>query len=68
MLHQVDLKVQLLAGFAIIVASIAEVETFLRFLLLIVSIIYTIYKIVDRFKEKEKEKKGIITKNDDDDE
>jgi len=68
MIHHVDLKVQLLAGFAIIVASIAEVETFLRFLLLIVSIIYTIYKIIDRFKEKEKEKKGIITKKNDDDE
>jgi hypothetical protein len=66
MLHQVDLKVQLLAGFAILVASTAEVETFLRFLLLIVSIVYTIYKIIDRFKEKAKEKKGIITKDDDD--
>ena len=66
MLHHVDLKVQLLAGFAILVASIAEVETFLRFLLLIVSIIYTIYKIIDRFKEKAKEKNGITTKHKDD--
>lgn len=66
MLHHIDLKVQLLAGFAILVASTAEVETFLRFLLLIASIIYTIYKIIDRFKEKAKEKKGIITKHEDD--
>ena len=67
MLYHVDLKVQLLAMFAIIVASTEQVETFLRFLLLIVSIIYTIYKLIDRFREKRNEKKGIITKNVDDD-
>lgn len=57
MFHNIDLKVQILAAFAIIVASTAEVETFLRFALLIVSIVYTVYKIIDRFQEKAKEKK-----------
>jgi hypothetical protein len=58
--HSIDLKVQMLAALAIIVASTEQVETFLRFSLLIVSIIYTIYKIIDRFKEKRKEKEALI--------
>jgi hypothetical protein len=67
MLHNIDLKVQLLAAFAIIVASTEQIETFLRFTLLIVSIIYTVYRIIDRFIEKRKEKKGLIIKKTDDD-
>lgn len=67
MLNHVDLKVQILAGFAIIVASTEQVETFLRFFLLIVSIIYTIYRLVDRFIEKRNDKKNITTKDEDDD-
>jgi hypothetical protein len=46
MLHQVDLKVQLLAGFAILVASIAEVETFLRFLLLIALVLVSLFRFL----------------------
>jgi len=55
MYHHIDLKVQFIAAIAILVAS-QQVETFLRFTLLILSIIYTVYRLIDRFDEKKKEK------------
>ena len=51
-----DLKVYLLTIIAL-VSPMAQVETFLRFALLILSIVYTIYKIYDRFQEKKSNKK-----------
>ena len=62
MYHHIDLRVQLLAALAVIVAS-QQVETVLRFTLLILSIIYTIYRLVDRFEEKKKEKLRNETEN-----
>jgi hypothetical protein len=53
-MHHLDLRVQLLAGFSLFVASAANVETFLRFALLILSIVYTSYKIYDAYVEKKK--------------
>jgi hypothetical protein len=52
-MHHLDLRVQLLAAFSLFVAT-ANVETFLRFSLLILSIIYTSYKIYDAYIEKKK--------------
>jgi len=52
-MHHLDLRVQLLAGFSLFVAT-ANVETFLRFALLILSIVYTSYKIYDAYIEKKK--------------
>jgi len=56
MYHNLDLKVQLMAALAIAVATSQKVETILRFTLLILSIVYTIYRLIDRFQEKRKEK------------
>ena len=53
MIHHIDLKVQFVAALAILIAS-QQVETILRFTLLILSIIYTIYRLIDRFQEKRK--------------
>ena len=55
MYHNIDLKVQLVAAIAILIAS-QQVETILRFTLLILSIIYTVYRLIDRFEEKRKAK------------
>ena len=53
-MHHLDLRVQILAGFSLFVASAANVETFLRFSLLILSIVYTSYKLYDSYIEKKK--------------
>ena len=50
-MHHFDLKVYLLTGTALLVSA-TQVETFLRFTLLTLSIIYTGYKIYDRYVEK----------------
>jgi hypothetical protein len=55
MYHHIDLKVQFMTAIAILIAS-QQVETFLRFTLLLLSIVYTIYRLIDRFDEKKKEK------------
>jgi hypothetical protein len=55
MYHHIDLRVQLLAAIAVLATS-QKVETFLRFALLILSIVYTVYRLIDRFEEKRKEK------------
>ena len=51
-MHNLDLRVQLIAGITLLLTTTQTVETFLRFTLLGLSIIYTIYKLYDRFKEK----------------
>jgi hypothetical protein len=51
-MHNLDLRVQFLAGLVLLISTTQQVETILRFILLTLSIIYTIYKIYDRFKEK----------------
>jgi hypothetical protein len=53
-MHHLDLRVQLLAGFSLFVATATNVETFLRFSLLILSIAYTSYKLYDSYVEKKK--------------
>ena len=53
-MHHLDLRVQLLAGFSLFVATATNVETFLRFSLLILSIAYTSYKLYDAYIEKKK--------------
>jgi hypothetical protein len=53
-MHHLDLRVQLLAGFSLFVATATNVETFLRFSLLILSIAYTSYKLYDAYVEKKK--------------
>jgi hypothetical protein len=53
-MHHLDLRVQLLAGFSLFVATATNVETFLRFSLLILSIVYTSYKLYDSYIEKKK--------------
>jgi hypothetical protein len=53
-MHHFDLRVQFLAGLVLLISTTQQVETFLRFILLTLSIIYTLYKIYDRFKEKNK--------------
>lgn len=50
-MHHFDLKVYLLTGTALLVSA-TQAETFLRFTLLTLSIIYTGYKIYDRYVEK----------------
>ena len=50
-MHHFDLKVYLLTGTALLVST-TQAETFLRFTLLTLSIVYTAYKIYDRFIEK----------------
>ena len=50
----IDLKVQLVVAITILLTTSEKVETILRFTLLILSIIYTIYRLVDRFEEKKK--------------
>ena len=51
MLH-IDLKVQFFAGLVLLISTTQQIETVLRFTLLILSIVYTIYRLIDRFKEK----------------
>jgi hypothetical protein len=51
-MHHLDLRVQLLTGLALLISTTQQVETFLRFILLGLSIVYTVYKIYDRFNEK----------------
>lgn len=51
-MHHVDLRVQFLAGLTLLISTTQQVETVLRFILLGLSIVYTIYKIYDRFNEK----------------
>ena len=51
-----------MTALAILIAS-QQVETFLRFTLLILSIVYTIYRLIDRFDEKAKEKFKESAKN-----
>jgi hypothetical protein len=53
-MHQFDLRVQFIAGLVLLISTTQQVETFLRFILLTLSIVYTLYKIYDRFKEKDK--------------
>ena len=55
-MHHLDLRVQLLVGIVLAIITTQHVETFLRFVLLGLSIIYTIYKLYDRFQEKKKTK------------
>ena len=43
---------------AVFILSLTQIETFLRFTLLIISIIYTGYKIIDRFDEKKQKHKS----------
>jgi len=54
-MYHVDLKVQFLTGIALLVSTTQQAETVLRFILLGLSIVYTVYKIYDRFKEKNKD-------------
>lgn len=54
-MNHVDLRVQLLAGLTLLISTTQQVETVLRFILLGLSIVYTIYKIYDRFNEKDKD-------------
>lgn len=56
MLQHFDLKVYLFTGIALLV-SLQNYETMLRFILLILSILYTVYKIIDRFKEQADKKR-----------
>ena len=51
-MNHLDLRVQFLAGLVLLISTTQQVETFLRFILLTLSIVYTIYKIYERFKEK----------------
>lgn len=46
-----DVKLLILNS-AVFILSLTQIETFLRFTLLVISIIYTVYKIIDRFEEK----------------
>lgn len=48
-----DLKLYFLTVTSLFI-SVQQGELILRFTLLILSIIYTIYKIIDRFKEQKK--------------
>lgn len=52
-----DLKLYFLTITALFI-SMQQVEMILRFTLLILSIIYTVYKIIDRFKEQKNKTKG----------
>ena len=54
-MNHIDLRVQFLAGLTLLISTTQQVETFLRFILLGLSIVYTVYKIYDRFKNKDKE-------------
>lgn len=63
MIHHIDLKVQAVAAIAILAAS-QQVETVLRFTLLILSIVYTIYRLIDRFEEKHRQKNKIVNPED----
>ena len=56
-MNHIDLKVYLFTAIALTV-SVQNYEVFLRFVLLILSILYTIYKIIDRFKEQAEKKKN----------
>lgn len=56
MIQHFDLKVYLFTALALMV-SLQDYEVFLRFVLLILSILYTIYKIIDRFQEQSDKKK-----------
>lgn len=47
----------LLINSIVFALSLTQIETFLRFTLLILSLTYTIYKLIDRFEEKKKNKK-----------
>jgi hypothetical protein len=51
-----DLKLYFLTVTALFI-SMQQVELILRFTLLILSIIYTVYKIIDRFKEQKNKTK-----------
>ena len=51
-MNYIDLRVQLLTGLTLLISTTQQVETVLRFILLGLSIVYTVYKIYDRFKEK----------------
>lgn len=51
-----DLKLYFLTVTALFI-SMQQVEMILRFTLLILSIIYTVYKIIDRFKEQKNKRK-----------
>jgi len=53
-MHNIDLRVQFLAGLTLLISTEQQAEMILRFILLGLSIVYTIYKIYDRFKEKDK--------------
>ena len=51
-----DIKL-LLINSAVFILSLTQIETFLRFTLLVISIIYTVYKIIDRFDDKKQRDK-----------
>ena len=51
-----DIKL-LLINSEVFILSLTQIETFLRFTLLVISIIYTVYKIIDRFDDKKQRDK-----------
>ena len=59
MTHDIDLKVYLFTAIALTV-SMQDYEMILRFILLTLSIIYTTYKIIDRFKDKDKRNEDVL--------
>ena len=51
--HITSLKVYFLQAIALIV-SFSQVESLLRVVLLVVSIMYTVWKLVDKYKDEDK--------------
>lgn len=59
-MHHIDLRVQFLTAVTLLISTTQQVEMILRFVLLGVSIVYTLYKIYDRFEEKKDKTKDCI--------